>query len=116
MGLPVQQKGFGNGFIIDVHTTFHAGHGFHQSCPVFLSQALVAPEAGELAYMADVGGGVVLRGRCPTVDDVPDAAQPVLIGIGAQEAECGTQAPLHTFKLTKALPQRGSGEGAFSFP
>ena len=66
--------------------------------------------------MADVGGCVVLLGRGPAVDDVPDARQPVLGGIGAQQAEGGTQTVLHTFKLTKALPQRGSGEGAFALP
>ena len=118
-GLSIQLKGFLDGFIIQIHATLHACHGLHQTGPVFLRQALVAPEAGELAYMADVGGGVVLRGRCPTVDDVPDTAQPVLIGIGAQEAESSTQTPLHRGKLTENSlsprpPQKGGGY--FSFP
>ena len=115
LNFPKQLPSLGYCFILQIHTALHTRHGLHQTGPVLLRQALVAAEAGKLADMADVGGGVILRRRCPAVDDVPDAAQPVLSGIGAQQAESGTKAPLHTFKLTKALPS-GSREGVFSFP
>ena len=79
---------------------------------------MVASEAGKLADMADIRGGVVLRWRCPAGDDIPDAAQPVLGGVGAQEAEGGAEAPFHTHKVAKDspsphLPRGGGGERAF---
>ena len=113
--LPVQLETLLDDVILQIHTALHAGHGLYEFWPVLLCQALVAAEAGKLADMADVGGGVILRGRCPPIDDVSDAAQPVLSGIGAQQAEGSAQAPLHTFKSTKALPS-GSREGVFPFP
>ena len=88
--LPVQLEALLDCFILQIHAALHTGHGLHQTGPVLLRQALVAAETGKLAHMADVGGGVILRGRCPAVDDVPDAAQSVLSGIGAQQAEGST--------------------------
>ena len=113
--LPIQLEAPLDDIILQIHTALHTGHGLHEFWPVLLRQALVAAEAGELTHMADVGGGVILCGRCPAIDDVPDAAQLILSGIGAQQAEGSAQAPLHTFKFTKALPT-GSREGVFSFP
>jgi len=95
---------FGNCFIIQIHTALHAGHGLHEAGPVLFRQALVATEAGEHAHMADVGGCVVLLGRGPAVDDVPDARQPVLGGIGAQQAEGGTQTVLHGLECAERGP------------
>ena len=87
LNFPKQLPSLGYCFILQIHTALYAGHGLNEFWPVLLRQALVAPEAGELAHMADVGVGVILRGRCPPIDDVSDAAQPVLSGIGAQQAE-----------------------------
>ena len=113
--LPVQLEALLYNIILQLHATLHASHSLDEAGPVLLCQALVAPEASKLADVADVRGGVVLGRRRPAGDDVPDAAEPVLRGVGAQEAKGGAEAPLYRGKLTKALPS-GSGEGVFSFP
>ena len=114
--MPVQLEALLYNIILQLYAALHTCHGLDEAWPVLLGQALVAAEAGELAYMADVGGGVVLGRRCPSGDDVPDTVQPVLRGVSAQEAESRTETPLDTLKLTKAFPQRRGGAGALTFP
>ena len=82
--MPIQLEAFLDDIILQIPAALYACHGFHQPGPVLLCQALVATKAGELADMADVGGGVILLGWRPATNDAPDAAQPVLSGIGAQ--------------------------------
>ena len=81
--MPVQLEALLYNIILQLYAAFHPGHGLDEAWPVLLGQALVAAEAGELADMADVRGGVVLRWRCPARDNVPDTIKPVFRGISA---------------------------------
>ena len=67
--------------------------------PVFFRQSLQAAEASPLADVLDVSVCAVFAWRCPTADDVTDADGFVLPGIGAEDAEGGTQAPFHCLEL-----------------
>ena len=53
--------------------------------------------AHQRAHLVQVGRGVVLRGRCPAVDDVLDAARQALLGeemvVGLEHLVCGAVAP-----------------------
>ena len=108
-----------DGALFQVYATLHAGHCLDEAGPVLLGQALVAPETGKLADVPDVALRIVLGRRRPAGDDTPDAAQLVLGGIGAQEAESGPEAPLHGRELAEGgpspfLPRRGGRY--FTFP
>ena len=115
----IQLKPSLDGVLFQVYATLHAGHCLDEAGPVLLGQALVAPETGKLADVPDVALRIVLCGRRPAGDDAPDAAQLVLGGIGAQEAESGPEAPLHGGELAKGGPSpflpRGGGR-YFTFP
>ena len=84
-----------------------------EAWPVFFRQSLQAAEASPLADVLDVAVSAVFALRCPTADDVTDADGFVLPGIGAEDAEGGTQAPFDEGKLDKPLVRL---LGALSFP
>ena len=71
--------------------------------PVVFRQSLQAAEACPLADVLDVAVSAVFALRCPTADDVTNADGFVLPGIGAEDAEGGTQAPFHCLELDEGL-------------
>ena len=85
----------------------------------FFCEPFFASEACEPAYIADVPSGVVFRGRCPPGDDVLYAYGLVLVAIGAEQAERGSDAPFHAFELNelpvRGSPHRGGSEGVSPF-
>ena len=74
-----------------------------EAWPVFFRQSLQAAEACPLADVLDVAVSAVFALRCPTADDVTDADGFVLPGIGAEDAEGGTQAPFHCLELDEGF-------------
>lgn len=79
--------------------TFDLSHCLDELGPLVFGEAFVATVAGPKTDVPNVPLGVVLRRRCPASDDVLDAVQFVLRGIGAKQNESGTQAPFKAFKL-----------------
>ena len=115
--MPVQLEALLYNIILQLYAALHTGHGLDEAWPVLLGQALVAAEAGELAYMADVGGSVVLGRRCPSGDDVPDTVQPVLRGVSAQEAESRTETVFNRLELAEYGPLSAPPLGEYlTFP
>ena len=78
-------------------------HCLHEARPVFFRQPLQAAETSPQADVPDVTLGVVFAWRRPSADDVTDAVGFVLSGVGAEDAEGGSQSPFHAFKLHKEL-------------
>ena len=70
-----------------------ACHCPDEGWPFAFREALHATEACPLADVAYVPLGVVPGWRCPARDDVGDAVQPVLVAVGAEQAESGADAP-----------------------
>ena len=79
-------------FFCEVHAAFQPCHSPHEPRPVAFGEPFFAAEACELAAVADVLAGVVFRGRCPARDDVFDAYGFVLVSVGAEDAESGSEA------------------------
>ena len=114
--MPVQLEALLYNIILQLYATLYLGHGLDEAGPILLRQSLVAAEAGHHTDVAYVALRVVLGWRCPSRDDIADAAETVLGGVGAEDAEGSADAPLDSLKLTETLPQRGSREGALTFP
>jgi hypothetical protein len=70
--------------------------------PVFFRQSLQAAEASPQADVPDVTVCVVFRWRRPSADDVTDAVGFVLSGVGAEDAESGSDAPFHCGETAKS--------------
>ena len=106
-----------NGFVIQIYSAFHLRHGFYEARPVLFRKALVTAEAGHQTDVADVVLRIILGGWCPARNDVPNAAEPVLYSIGAEQAEGSPKTPFHRDKLTKdLLPPGGAGGGYLALP
>ena len=58
---------------------------------------------GCAANNVDVVGGVVLRGRCPSCDDLPDGAALVLQVVGGEQHEGCAESPRNVLELTELL-------------
>ncbi len=58
-------------------------------------------EPGHSADVGNVAFGVVLGWRCPSAYDLLNGTQSVLVGIGAEQAEGGSDAPFHGGELHK---------------
>ena len=89
----------------DFHGEFLSGlnpcHCLQEYGPLASFKGLLGVQSGEAAYVGDVVLGVVLGWRCPSADDLLNGTQPVLLGIGAQEAESRPDAPGHGAELHK---------------
>ena len=98
--------------------TFDLSHCLDELGPLVFGEAFVATVAGPETDVLNVPFGVVLRRRCPASDDVADAVQLVLCGIGAKQNESGSEAPLHRLELHErptTVPSLYGGE-YFAFP
>ena len=58
-------------------------------------------EPGHSADVGNVAFGVVLGWRCPSAYDLLNGTQSVLVSIGAEQAEGGSDAPFHGGELHK---------------
>ena len=66
-----------------------------------LFKGLCGREPGHSADVGNVAFGVVLGWRCPSAYDLLNGTQPVLVCIGAEQAEGGSDAPFHGGELHK---------------
>lgn len=58
-------------------------------------------ELRQAANLLDVGVGIVLGGRCPSVDDAPHGVDMVLVYVSAQTDKRCTETILHCFELNE---------------
>ena len=84
-----------NSLFVEQRAAFLPCHCPDEPRPVFFRQSLQAAEASPLADVLDVTVCVVFRWRRPSADDVTDAVGFVLSGVGAEDAEGGTDSPFH---------------------
>ena len=106
--------------LIEDYAAFLAGHCLDQTRPFGFCQTFVASETSPKTDIPDVPFGVVFGGRCPSRNDVPDAVQFVLCGVGMEQHKSGSKAIFDGFEADKQppsiSPQGGSALGEFAFP
>ena len=90
--MSVELEALSDLFLRELHAAFQPCHSPHEPRPVVFGEPFFAAEACELAAVADVPSGVVFRGRCPAGDDVFYAYGFVLVSVGAEDAESGSEA------------------------
>lgn len=94
----VEGEGSCQGGVAERQATLLACHCFDEDGPVGLRQPLHSAVARPVADVIDVAFRIVFGRRCPAGDDVANATKVVLAGIGAEDAEGGSEAPLHSLE------------------
>ena len=104
---------FVDSLFVEQRAAFLLCHCADEFRPVFLREPLQASEARPQADVLDVTLCVVFGRRCPAADDVADAMGLVLVAVGAEQAESGTDAPFRKLELDKPFVRL---LGALPFP
>ena len=94
----VECEGSCQGGVAERQAAFLAGHCFDEDGPVGFREPLPSAVTRPAADVIDVAFRIVFGRRCPAGDDVADATKVVLAGIGAEDAEGGSEAPLHSLE------------------
>lgn len=92
---------FVNSLFVEQRAALLPCHCADEFRPVLLREPLQTSEARPQADVPDVTLCVVFGRRCPARDDVADADGKVLVAVGAEQAESGSQSPFEKLELDK---------------